>query len=57
MANVFKIAPPNAYQDWVGTGAPFAPDGANDCVIGCRFSEIQQPERDAKRNDDSAKAA
>lgn len=45
VANVFKISPPNAYQDWVGTGAPFAPDGANDCVIGCRFSEIQQLQR------------
>lgn len=43
--NVFKVAPPAAYQDWVGTGAPFAPDGTNDCVIGCYFGEIQQLQR------------
>ena len=39
-ANFFKIAPPNAYQDWVGTGAPFAPGGVNNCIVGCYFSEI-----------------
>ncbi len=38
--HVFKVSPPNAYGNAVGTGAPFAPDGANDALIGVRFGEV-----------------
>jgi hypothetical protein len=39
--HVFKVSPPGSYGNYVGTGAPFAPDGSNDALIGVRFTDIQ----------------
>jgi hypothetical protein len=39
--HVFKVSPPGSYVDFVGTSAPFAPDGTNDALIGVRFTDIQ----------------
>lgn len=43
-ANIFKIAPPNAYQDWVGT-VNFAANGVSDFVMGLYLSEVQTLKR------------
>ena len=37
--HLFKVSPPAAYVDLIGTGAPFAPNGTNDAVLGVRLSE------------------
>lgn len=39
--HLFKVSPPAAYVDLIGTGLPFAPDGTDDAVIGVRLGEIQ----------------
>lgn len=38
---LWKVSPPGGYASFIGTGAPFASDGANDAVIGVRLGEIQ----------------
>lgn len=38
---VFKVSPPAAYTDYIGTANPFAPNGVNDCLIGVRFGEVE----------------
>lgn len=37
--HLFKVAPPAAYVDLIGTAAPFAPNGTNDAVLGVRLAE------------------
>ena len=40
--HVFKVAPPAAYADYIGGGAPFGPEAANnDALIGVLLSEIK----------------
>jgi len=39
--SIWKVSPPAGYGSFIGTGAPFASDGANDAVVGVRLGEIQ----------------
>ena len=52
--HVFKVAPPAAYVDLIGTGEPFAPNGTNDAVLGVRLSEILLVQNIEVRLDGSA---
>ena len=39
--HLFKVSPPAAYGNYIGGGAPFAPDGSPSAVVGVRLGEVQ----------------
>ena len=38
---LWKVSPPAAYGNYIGGGAPFAPDGSPSAVVGVRLGEVQ----------------
>ena len=38
---LWKVSPPAAYGNYIGSGAPFAPDGSPSAVVGVRLGEVQ----------------